>query len=141
MSHETSASLENDGWRSLAFRRADGTAYLQSRQARDLTPHFPDVAAAVADTLPPETVVDGELIVWHEPSGRTSFPALQKRLTAGRRLPAMIRARLATRRCATTPVKPGRTCSNSTASPVLLGRNWIYDGCRCSAPSGAPACC
>jgi ATP-dependent DNA ligase len=81
-----------DGWRSLAFRRADGTVYLQSRQSRDLTPYFPDIAAAVAGALPAETVVDGELIVWHEPSGRTSFPTLQERITAGRRLPAVIRA-------------------------------------------------
>jgi hypothetical protein len=81
-----------DGWRSLAFRRADGTVYLQSRHSPDLTPYFPDIAAAVADALPAETVVDGGLIVWHEPSGRASFPALQERITAGRRLPAVIRA-------------------------------------------------
>jgi ATP-dependent DNA ligase len=75
-----------DGWRALAFVRPDGV-YLQSRQAKDLTPYVPDVAAALRETLPPGTVVDGEPVVWDAATGRTVFPALWGRVTAGRRLP------------------------------------------------------
>jgi ATP-dependent DNA ligase len=74
-----------DGWRCLAFVRPDGV-YLQSRQAKDLTPYFPDVAAAVRETLPPGTVVDGELVVFDTEAGSTVFPALLGRITAGHRL-------------------------------------------------------
>jgi ATP-dependent DNA ligase len=74
-----------DGFRALTFVRSGGV-YLQSRQAKDLTPYFPDVVAAVRETLPPGTVVDGELIVWDTETGRTVFPALLGRITAGRRL-------------------------------------------------------
>ncbi|WP_212991658.1 ATP-dependent DNA ligase [Actinoplanes auranticolor] len=38
------------------------------------------------ETLPPGTVVDGELVVWGTKTGRTVFPALLGRITAGRRL-------------------------------------------------------
>jgi ATP-dependent DNA ligase len=74
-----------DGFRALAFVRSGGV-YLQSRQAKDLTPYFPDVVAAVREALPPGTVVDGELVVWDTESGCTVFPALLGRITAGRRL-------------------------------------------------------
>ena len=53
---------------------------LQSRQLRDLTHAFPDVAAAVAQLG--AVVVDGELVVWR--AGRFDFAALQDRLRAGR---------------------------------------------------------
>lgn len=78
-------SLENDGWRCLAFVRRDGV-YLRSRQAKDLTPYFPDVVSAVRDSLPAGTVVDGELVVFDTEAGSTVFPALLGRITAGRRL-------------------------------------------------------
>ncbi|MEV4708674.1 ATP-dependent DNA ligase [Actinoplanes sp. NPDC049316] len=77
--------MENDGWRCLAFVRPNGV-YLQSRQAKDLTPYFPDVVAAVRESLPPGTVVDGELVVSDTEAGSTMFPALLGRITAGRRL-------------------------------------------------------
>jgi ATP-dependent DNA ligase len=47
-----------DGFRALAFIRPDDV-YVQSRQAKSLTPYFPDVVAALRATLPPGTVVDG----------------------------------------------------------------------------------
>jgi ATP-dependent DNA ligase len=53
---------------------------LQSRQLRDLTPAFPDVAAAVGQLG--DVVLDGELVVWR--AGRFDFAALQERLPAGR---------------------------------------------------------
>ncbi|MEV4705469.1 ATP-dependent DNA ligase [Actinoplanes sp. NPDC049316] len=66
---------------------------MQSRQAKDLTPYAPEVAAAVQQALPPDTVVDGELVVLDQAAGRTSFSALLGRITAGRRLPAEIARR------------------------------------------------
>ena len=45
-----------------------------------------DVVAAVRETLPPGTVVDGELVIFDTEAGSTVFPALLSRITAGRRL-------------------------------------------------------
>lgn len=78
-----------DGWRCLAFRRANDV-YLQSRAGRPLSGYFPDIAAAVAATVPPGVVLDGELVIWHQ--DRTSFALLQARVTAGGRLPSEVRA-------------------------------------------------
>jgi ATP-dependent DNA ligase len=50
---------------------------LQSRQQRDLTRYFPDVAAAVADQLDGAVVLDGELII--AVGGRCDFGELQRR--------------------------------------------------------------
>ena len=68
-----------DGFRALAFAHSGGVV-LQSRQLRDLTPAFPDVAAAVAQLG--DVVVDGELVVWR--AGRFDFGSLQDRLRSGR---------------------------------------------------------
>src|SRR6187455_2355081 len=68
-----------DGFRALAFAGPGGVV-LQSRQLRDLTHAFPDVAAAVGQLG--EVVVDGELVVWR--AGRFDFAALQDRLRSGR---------------------------------------------------------
>jgi ATP-dependent DNA ligase len=68
-----------DGFRVLAFARSAGVV-LQSRQLRDLTSAFPDVAAAVAALG--DVVLDGELVVWR--AGRFDFAALQDRLRAAR---------------------------------------------------------
>ncbi|MFC0509073.1 ATP-dependent DNA ligase [Micromonospora costi] len=78
-----------DGWRALAFRRAD-SVFLQSRSGRDLTRYFPEIARAVRTAVPPGTVLDGELVVWQ--GERTDFALLQRRVTAGRRLTAVARA-------------------------------------------------
>jgi hypothetical protein len=62
----------------LAFRDREGV-HLQSRQLRDLTAGFPEVAAAVAQLG--DVVLDGELVVWR--AGRFDFAALQDRLRSG----------------------------------------------------------
>src|SRR3954463_10863548 len=67
-----------DGFRALAFRDDHGV-HLQSRQLRNLTAGFPDVAAAVAQF--DDVVLDGELVVWR--AGRLDFDALQDRLRSG----------------------------------------------------------
>jgi hypothetical protein len=74
-----------DGFRALAWTGPDGVA-LQSRHGRDLTRYFPDICRTLADHLPSGLILDGELIVWDDARGRTSFALLQQRLTAGRRL-------------------------------------------------------
>ncbi|MDH2387447.1 ATP-dependent DNA ligase [Streptomyces sp. HNM0663] len=81
-----------DGHRMVVFRTADG-ALLQARSGRIVTAAFPDLDEA-ARRLPVGTVLDGEVVVWHE--GRTDFAAVQRRAAAAparapslaRRLPA-----------------------------------------------------
>jgi ATP-dependent DNA ligase len=51
-----------------------------------LTPYFPDIVRHLRAHLPPGVVLDGELIVWDAGRSRTSFTALQRRITAGRGL-------------------------------------------------------
>jgi ATP-dependent DNA ligase len=79
-----------DGYRLVAVRQATGTR-LWSKQGRDLTDRFPDVAAAALAQLPAGTVVDGEVVVW---SGeRLDFGLLQARMTASRgRIGALVAA-------------------------------------------------
>jgi ATP-dependent DNA ligase len=50
-----------------------------SRQHKDLTAQFPDVASAALDELPAGCVVDGELVAL-DADGRLSFDLLQRRL-------------------------------------------------------------
>jgi ATP-dependent DNA ligase len=51
------------------------------------------VVDAVRATLPPGTVVDGELAIFDTAAGSTVFPALLGRITAGRRLDREARQR------------------------------------------------
>jgi ATP-dependent DNA ligase len=67
-----------DGFRALAFRDDHGV-HLQSRQLRDLTTCFPEVAGAVSQL--DDVVLDG--VVWR--AGRFDFGALQDRLRSGSR--------------------------------------------------------
>ena len=52
-----------DGLRCLVFRGEPGVV-VQSGRSRVVTPAFPEVAAAIAVTFPPGTVVDGELVAF-----------------------------------------------------------------------------
>lgn len=76
-----------DGFRAIAWITEDG-ARIQSRQAKDLTKYLPDLAAALANNLPVGAVLDGEVLVWDQNRGRSSFTLLQRRLTAGRSIHA-----------------------------------------------------
>lgn len=69
-----------DGFR-LVVVRNDLTVSLWSRQGKDLTAAFPDLANAAAQQVPAGFVVDGEAVVWSE--DRLDFEALQQRLTGG----------------------------------------------------------
>ena len=52
-----------DGWRVLAYKEAAGVRLL-SRNAKDLTRRFPELAAAVAALNPPTLLLDGEIAVF-----------------------------------------------------------------------------
>ncbi len=68
-----------DGYRLVIFR-GDDTVTLWSRQGKNLTQAFPDLADAALEQLPDGCVVDGEAVVWE--NGRLNFDALQGRLGA-----------------------------------------------------------
>lgn len=64
-----------DGFR-MVIVRGRTRARLWSKQGRELTGQFPEVAAA-ATALRPGTVVDGEVVIWH--GDRLDFALLQRR--------------------------------------------------------------
>jgi ATP-dependent DNA ligase len=66
-----------DGYRLVVVRDATGTR-LWSKQGRDLTDRFPDLAAAALAQVPAGTVLDGEVVVWG--GDRLDFGLLQRRL-------------------------------------------------------------
>jgi ATP-dependent DNA ligase len=74
-----------DGWRAIVFV-SDSGVYVQSRSGKSLNTYFPDLTRIVRKAVQPGAVLDGELIVWDTDQGRTNFVALQRRLTAGRKL-------------------------------------------------------
>ena len=67
-----------DGFRGLLRRSSDGLVRLTSRQGKDLTDWFPELAQA-GKCLPRSTVLDGEIVIADE-DGRADFGALQRRL-------------------------------------------------------------
>jgi ATP-dependent DNA ligase len=75
-------SVKLDGWRVALAVTGEGVR-VQSRSKRDVTPQFPELAAAAAG-LEAGTVIDGEAVVWSEEQGRFDFEALQSRGLAGR---------------------------------------------------------
>jgi ATP-dependent DNA ligase len=66
-----------DGFRSIVFRDGDEVE-IGSRNTRPMARYFPEVVAAVRESLPPRCVVDGEIIVPLE--GRLDFWSIQQRL-------------------------------------------------------------
>ncbi|NMO57698.1 ATP-dependent DNA ligase [Actinoplanes sp. TBRC 11911] len=74
-----------DGFRALLWVTADGVR-LQSRHGKDLSRYFPDLCQALAGHLAAGLVLDGEIIIWDQQTGRTSFTSLQRRFTVGRRV-------------------------------------------------------
>jgi bifunctional non-homologous end joining protein LigD len=69
-----------DGGRAIARIRADGQVRLDSRNAKDFTPVFPEVADALAEALPGRRLtLDGELIAANPTTGAPDFAQLQQR--------------------------------------------------------------
>jgi ATP-dependent DNA ligase len=77
-----------DGYRLVVVRGTRSTR-VWSKQGRDLTDRFQDVATAAIAQLPPGTVVDGEVVIWN--GDRLDFGLLQRRMvtTASRLGPIM----------------------------------------------------
>jgi len=74
--------IKFDGYRLLA-RVEDGAVRLVTRNGHDWTDRLPAVALAVSGLDVQAALLDGELVAL-EPSGVSSFPALQAALSAGR---------------------------------------------------------
>jgi ATP-dependent DNA ligase len=68
-----------DGFRSIVFRDGDEVE-IGSRNGRPMARYFPDVVAAVKDSLPRRCVVDGEIVVAGRDGRSLDFFALQQRL-------------------------------------------------------------
>jgi ATP-dependent DNA ligase len=66
-----------DGFRAIVFRGADDV-YLQSRDSRPLDRYFPELHDALLERLPPNCVVDGEIVI--VTARGLDFDALQLRL-------------------------------------------------------------
>ena len=66
-----------DGFRALIFRGSNDV-YLQSRDSRPLDRYFPDLHAALLERLPPDCVLDGEIVI--ATARGLDFEALQLRL-------------------------------------------------------------
>jgi ATP-dependent DNA ligase len=66
-----------DGFRAIVFRTADDV-YIQSRDLKPLDRYFPELHDALIEQLPPDCVVDGEIVI-ATPEG-LDFDALQLRL-------------------------------------------------------------
>jgi bifunctional non-homologous end joining protein LigD len=63
-----------DGYRCLAARRGNGTT-LWSRRGNLFTAQFPEIARA-CERLPPDTLLDGEIVAV-DSNGKISFNLLQ----------------------------------------------------------------
>lgn len=69
-----------DGGRAVARVRADGQVRIDSRNAKDFTPVFPEIAAALTEALPGRSLtLDGEVIAPHPDTGVPDFGQLQQR--------------------------------------------------------------
>ncbi len=66
-----------DGFRCLVFRDGDEIE-LASRNTKPLTRYFPEVVAALRESLPPRCVLDGEIVLAVE--DRLEFEKLQERI-------------------------------------------------------------
>ena len=77
-----------DGERLLAFRDASGVRLL-TRNDRDVTGTFPEVADALMAQGADDFVVDGEVVAFRD--GQTSFSMLQQRLGVAHPAPGLIK--------------------------------------------------
>ena len=68
--------IKFDGYRCLAAKRNSGGVVLWSRRGNSFTDRFPEIARA-CDKLPPNTFIDGEVIVVDD-NGHSNFNALQQ---------------------------------------------------------------
>ena len=129
--------LKFDGFRMAAVGHPDGVR-LWSKSGTDLTPRFPEIAAAAAAAVPDGTVLDGEAVIWQDE--RLDFELLQHRFTTSRtRLAEEARSHPASY-MAFDLLADGRDLRDvplRTAAPPW--RNWPATGRhRCSRPRSPP---
>jgi ATP-dependent DNA ligase len=77
-----------DGFRSIIFRDGDEVE-IGSRNERPMTRYFPELVTAVLESLPPRSVIDGEIVIPSADGRRLDFEALLQRIH-----PAASRVRL-----------------------------------------------
>jgi len=71
---------KNDGGRAIGRLHPGGRVRLDSRNGKDFTPVFPEIATALAEALPGHQLsVDGEIIAPHPGTGAPEFAQLQHR--------------------------------------------------------------
>jgi bifunctional non-homologous end joining protein LigD len=70
--------LKYDGYRLIASRRGDGSAYLRYRNGQDVTAIFPEIARAIKALPCGQAVLDGEAVVLDD-TGHPDFGRLQAR--------------------------------------------------------------
>ncbi len=68
--------IKFDGFRALAFKRGN-VVHLLSRNNKDLSEKFPEIAEAVAALDVDDVILDGEIVAL-DPKGRSSFQLLQR---------------------------------------------------------------
>jgi ATP-dependent DNA ligase len=68
-----------DGFRSIIFRDGEEVE-IGSRNERPMTRYFPEIVAAVRESLPERCVVDGEIVIPDGPGRRLDFEALLQRI-------------------------------------------------------------
>lgn len=66
-----------DGWRALTTVDRHGEIGVWSRRGTAYKKSFPEVVFAAKNYLPPDTVIDGELVCWRD--GRLDFGGVQQR--------------------------------------------------------------
>lgn len=127
-----------DGFRALIAVDAAGRAEVSSRRGRPLTAAFPEVATAAARWIPPETVLDGELVRWTH--GRVGFhgaaAAHQRRPRRVAALPRRTGASRSVRR-ASAPVR--RRAQPAAVAPAGHSRGPVrrYPGPMLAGPGPA----
>jgi ATP-dependent DNA ligase len=75
---QAAGEVKWDGYRAQLGVWEDGRVLLRSRQGTDMTTAFPEIRTAALDQVPPDTGLDGELVVWED--NRLAFGRLQQRL-------------------------------------------------------------
>lgn len=79
-----------DGWRALTTVDRRGEIGIWSRRGTAYKKSFPEVVSAAKKHLPPDTVIDGELVCWRD--GRLDFGGVQQRNNVSAELAAKLAA-------------------------------------------------
>ena len=124
-----------DGYR-VAVVRDEAGARLWSRQGKDLTDRFADLARAAVGQLAPGTVIDGEAVIWN--GARLDFDLLQRRRVNTPRkvtgLAALVRDRPARGRNRCVTMLGIATWTRGLAPLMVLRRRDAWRGATTGSP-------